>query len=70
MEFFFEGAQDASAMSRSDLRSLADMSDFVSSADGLRLIAAFMRIENADLRRRIVGVVEGIAADPELGALR
>ena len=63
VEFFFEAVPDASSMSRSDVRSLAVMNDFVSSADGLRLVEAFMRIENADLRRRIVGLVQGIAGD-------
>src|SRR5262245_56119270 len=34
--------------------SVADIDDFVSDSDGLRMIGAFMRIDNAALRRRIV----------------
>jgi hypothetical protein len=37
------------------------LNEFISSQDGLRLIKAFMRIENADLRRRIVNLVQEIA---------
>src|SRR5215831_11901248 len=56
VEFFFEGAPTASAphgSNRSAL-SMADIDDFVSNSDGLRLIGAFMRVDNAALRRRIV----------------
>jgi hypothetical protein len=67
VEFFFEGAPDALSMSKSDVRTLADMNDFVSSSEGLRLVAAFTRIENAYLRRRIVGLVQEMASDRELG---
>jgi transcriptional regulator with XRE-family HTH domain len=67
VEFFFEGMPDTSSMSKADVSSLADMNDFFSSSEGLRLVAAFTRIENADLRRRIVALVQEIAIDPELG---
>jgi transcriptional regulator with XRE-family HTH domain len=50
VEFFFEGIPDTVQMSKSDITSLADMNDFISSPDGLRLVTAFMRIENTDLR--------------------
>jgi transcriptional regulator with XRE-family HTH domain len=66
VEFFFEGIPDTVQMSKSDIRSLADMNDFISSPDGLRLVTAFMRIENTDLRRLIVGLVQVV--DSELGA--
>src|SRR6476661_5645213 len=49
--FFFEGASDASAVSKKDTRSLALMDDFVSSPEGLRLVQSFTRIEDADVRR-------------------
>ena len=39
--------------------------DFVSDLDGLRLISAFMRIDNATLRRRIVMLVQEIADDDD-----
>jgi transcriptional regulator with XRE-family HTH domain len=63
--FFFEGAPTASAphgSNRSAL-SMVEIDDFVSNSDGLRLIGAFMRIDNAALRRRIVMVVQEIAGD-------
>ena len=41
---------------------MAQIDDFVSDSDGLRLIGAFMRI-NAALRRRIVMLVQEIAGD-------
>jgi transcriptional regulator with XRE-family HTH domain len=63
--FFFEGAPNASAPRgphRSEL-SIAQIDDFVSDSDGLRLIGAFMRIDNAHLRRKIVMLVQEIAGD-------
>ena len=63
--FFFEGAPNALAphgSSGSEL-SMAEIDDFVSNPDGLRLIRAFMRIDNAALRRRIVMFVQEIAGD-------
>jgi hypothetical protein len=39
------------------------MDDFVSDSNGLRLIGAFMRIDDADLRRKIVMLVQEIAGD-------
>src|SRR5262249_49573677 len=54
--FFFEGAPNAAAPhgSHGSALSTAQIDDFVSDSDGLRLIGAFMRIDNAALRRRIV----------------
>jgi hypothetical protein len=43
--------------------SIAQIDDFVSDSNGLRLIEAFMRIDNAALRRRIVILVQEIAGD-------
>ena len=63
--FFFEGAPTASTphgSNRSAL-SMAQIDDFVSDSDGLRLIGAFMRIDNAAVRRRIVMLVQEIAGD-------
>src|SRR5262249_36315087 len=63
--FFFEGAPNASAPhgSNGNALSTAQIDDFVSDLDGLRLVRAFMRIDNAALRRRIVVLVQGIAGD-------
>ena len=53
---FFEGAPNASAPhgSNESKQWVAQIDDFVSDPDGLRLIEAFMRIDDAALRRRIV----------------
>ena len=65
VEFFFEGAPNASAPHGSNKSELwmAQIDDFVSNPDGLRLIEAFMRIDNAALRRRIVMLVQEITGD-------
>ena len=67
VEFFFEGAPNASAPHGSNKSELwmAQIDDFVSNPDGLRLIGAFMRIDNAALRRRIVMLVQEIAGDDD-----
>jgi transcriptional regulator with XRE-family HTH domain len=61
--FFFEDAPGASAMSKSaeSVLSPAHVDDFVSSSEGLRLIAAFARIESPTLRRRITSLVQEVA---------
>jgi transcriptional regulator with XRE-family HTH domain len=61
--FFFEDAPGASSIFKSDETALtpADVDDFISSSDGLRLIGAFTRIKSATLRRRIASLVQEIA---------
>jgi transcriptional regulator with XRE-family HTH domain len=63
VEFFFEGAPGAqiSGRAHSDAPSPAYVSDFLATSDGLALTKAFMRIDDAKLRRRIVDLVEHIA---------
>ena len=65
--FFFEGAPNASVPhgSHGSALSMAQIDDFISDSDGLRLIRAFMRINNADLRRRLVMLVQEIADDDD-----
>jgi transcriptional regulator with XRE-family HTH domain len=65
--FFFEGAPNASAPdgSNGSALSMAQIDDFVSDSDGLRLIGAFMRIDNAAVRRRIVMLVQEIVGDDD-----
>jgi len=64
VEFFFEGALNASEPHGSgSALSVAQIDEFVSDSNGLRLIGAFMRIDNAALRRRIVMLVQEIAGD-------
>jgi transcriptional regulator with XRE-family HTH domain len=56
--FFFEGApggdEEASALP-------SYINEFLATSDGLALAKAFMRIEDAKLRRLIVGIVEDCA---------
>jgi transcriptional regulator with XRE-family HTH domain len=64
--FFFEGLptlapHDSSGSALSE----AQIDDFISDSDGLRLIGALMRIDNAALRRRIVMLVQEIAGDDD-----
>jgi hypothetical protein len=65
VSFFFEGAPNViehhSVAGNSEALSPAYVSDFLATTDGLSLIKAFMRIENAKLRRLIVALVEKIA---------
>jgi transcriptional regulator with XRE-family HTH domain len=65
VEFFFEGAPNASAPhgSNGSTLSTVEIDDFISDSDGLKLIRAFVRIDNA-VRRRIVMLVQEIAARP------
>src|SRR5215813_13415788 len=67
VSFFFGGAPNASAPhgSNGSALSMAQIDDFVSDLDGLRLIRAFMRIDNVALRRRIVMLVQEIAGDDD-----
>ena len=61
--FFFEDkAVGASAPHEPDYFQ-AQMEEFVSSPEGLRLIAAFERIKSADLRREIVSFVKAIGSE-------
>jgi transcriptional regulator with XRE-family HTH domain len=63
--FFFEGLPNALAPHNSNesASSTAQIDDFVSDSDGLRLIRAVMRIDNATLRRRIRMLMQEIAGD-------
>lgn len=64
--FFFEGAPHINAGQEteglSEAPSPAYISDFLATSDGLSLTRAFVRIGDAKLRRRIVDLVEQIAA--------
>jgi len=66
VSFFFDGAPHVPGTGRSEgmgeAPSPAYVSDFLATSDGLALTKAFMRISDAKLRRRIVDLVEQIAA--------
>jgi transcriptional regulator with XRE-family HTH domain len=63
--FFFEDVSLSGKKSNEmrDERSLADISKFTATADGLSLIKAFMEIDDPKLRRCIVDLVEGLTSD-------
>ena len=66
VSFFFEGAPHAPGQTQDgfgEAPSPAYVSDFLATSDGLALTKAFMGIKDAKLRRRIVDLVEQIAAD-------
>jgi transcriptional regulator with XRE-family HTH domain len=64
--FFFEGAPAAPGhhppVGMSEAPSPAYVSDFLATSDGLALTKAFVAIKEPKLRRRIVDLVEQIAA--------
>ncbi len=66
VSFFFEGAPSVPGLGRHDgmgeAPSPAYVSDFLATSDGLALTKAFTRIGDSKLRRRIVDLVEQIAA--------
>jgi transcriptional regulator with XRE-family HTH domain len=64
VSFFFEGAPHMpghSGMGKAP--SPAYVSDFLATTDGLSLTKSFMKIRSNKMRRRIVDLVEMIAAD-------
>lgn len=63
VSFFFEGAPDVAnnGAGFGEAPSPSYVSDFLATSDGLALTKAFMRIEDAKLRRKIVDLVEQIA---------
>jgi transcriptional regulator with XRE-family HTH domain len=67
--FFFEDVSDASVTGKPDERTrfLDEINQFISSPEGLRLVQAFLRIENPDVRRRVVALVQEIASDDQYG---
>lgn len=64
VSFFFEGGPSSSVATEglSEAPSTAYVSDFLATSEGLALIRAFTRIEDAKLRRSIVDLVEQMAS--------
>jgi transcriptional regulator with XRE-family HTH domain len=64
VSFFFEGAPHLPGHSgMGEAPSPAYVSDFLATTDGLTLTKSFMKIKSNKMRRRIVELVEMIAAD-------
>jgi transcriptional regulator with XRE-family HTH domain len=64
VSFFFDGAPEIPGQptGMNETPSPAYVSDFLATSDGLALTKAFTRIKDGKLRRRIVDLVEQIAA--------
>ena len=65
VSFFFEGAPVTGepVAGMEEAPSPAYISDFLATSDGLALTRAFMHIKDSKLRRRIVDLVEQMAAE-------
>jgi transcriptional regulator with XRE-family HTH domain len=63
VEFFFEGVPGVlgAKADAPDAPSLAHVSEFLASPDGLTLVASFVKIRSAKLRRSIVELVSYLA---------
>lgn len=63
--FFFDGAPtgDGPAGSFSDASATTYISDFLSTSEGVQLTKAFTRIKDGRVRRRIIDLVEALAAE-------
>ena len=62
--FFFEGGPNASGKTPKEfpgVSSPTDITDFLATPDGFTLCKAFMNINDAKLRRRIVDLVEELS---------
>jgi transcriptional regulator with XRE-family HTH domain len=66
--FFFEGAPTVPGVNEpnKDAPPVSYVSEFLATSEGLSLTKAFMRIQNARIRRRIVDLVEEIAGPNSL----
>ncbi|TVR10256.1 MAG: XRE family transcriptional regulator [Salinarimonadaceae bacterium] len=71
IEFFYEGAPSAAGATQEGFAEDPNppyMTDFLSTADGLQLMRAFVRVRDARVRKRVVDLVEALAeADDALG---
>ena len=67
VEFFFEGGPGVPGAKADtpDTPSLAHVSEFLASPDGLTLVAGFVKIRSAKLRRSIVELVSYLAQNQD-----
>ncbi len=67
VEFFFEGGPGVSGAKAdsADAPSLAHVSEFLATPDGLSLVAGFVKIRSAKLRRSIVELVSYLAQNQD-----
>lgn len=70
VSFFFEDAPGETPSHADGMQEAASSNyvvDFLSSAEGLQLNRAFVRISDSKVRRRVVDLVKALAEDGELG---
>ncbi|MCD1634621.1 helix-turn-helix domain-containing protein [Martelella sp. FLE1502] len=68
VSFFFEdapGEQGVGAAGMAEASSSSYVVDFLSSSEGLQLNRAFVKINDAKVRRRLVDLVKSLAAEAE-----
>jgi transcriptional regulator with XRE-family HTH domain len=67
VHFFFEGGPQSATGGQAlgDSPSPAYVTDFLTTADGLALVKAYVRIKDASLRRSIVRMVQAITGESE-----
>lgn len=70
IEFFYEGAPHVEGVPAptdglSEAPTPPYVADFLSTADGLHLMRAFVRVRDSRVRKRIVDLVEALAGDEE-----
>jgi len=62
VSLFFEGAPDPPDVNdRTEGKEEEDVIDFLSTSEGVELNRAFSRIENPNLRRCLIGLVQAVA---------
>lgn len=67
VEFFFDGAPSGemgAAAGFGEMPQQKLMSDFMSTSEGVQLTRAFVRIPDAQVRRRLIDLAEALAANP------
>ena len=65
VEFFFEGAPSGDIVMAAGFGELPQsnfVSDFMATSEGVQLTRAFVRISDAQVRRRLIDLVEALAA--------
>jgi transcriptional regulator with XRE-family HTH domain len=65
VEFFFEGAPSGDIIMATGFGELPQsnfVSDFMATSEGVQLTRAFVRISDAQVRRRLIDLVEALAA--------
>ena len=67
VEFFFDGAPSGEiglATGFGDMPQPNFVSDFMATSEGVQLTRAFVKISDAQVRRRLIDLVEALAAQP------